>query len=153
MSGVWASFGDVRLVRADPDLSDYPGLRQALADGVERGFDGDLPSFPEQAAIYLLRADRSDVGLISIVTDCPRRGEAAVVALAIDPDARGNAYATKALMACERRLGRDGIDRVLTRVPRTNGRGLYFMLRAGFTPTAGISDDPSATWFERGGSY
>jgi hypothetical protein len=44
---------------------------------------------------------------------------------------------------------------MLARVPRTNGHGLYFMLRCGFVPVpAGErpSDDPEwtdVTWFAR----
>lgn len=152
MSRAWARFEDVSLVPSPPiDLEDHPELRQALADGIERGFEGDLPPFPEQAESYLLRAGASDVGLMAVIRDCPTPGSAAVVALAIAPDERGSAYATKALLAAERRLQRDGVERIVTRVPRTNGRGLYFMLRVGFTPVSDPPDD-GATWFSRGGS-
>lgn len=152
MSGVWARFADVTLTSTDAlDFEGHEGFRQAFADGIERGFDGELPALPAAAELYLVRAHASDVGFLALMRDCPNAGEAAVVALAIDPASRGNAYATKALIAAERRLQRDGIGRTLTRVPRTNGRGLYFMLRVGFTP---LHDGPDedATWFARGGS-
>jgi ribosomal protein S18 acetylase RimI-like enzyme len=152
VSGVWARFEDVTLVATDVlDLEGHEGFRQAFADGIERGFDGELPALPEQVESYLVRAHSSDAGFLALLRDCPVAGEASVVALAIDPEARGNAYATKALLAAERRLQRDGITRTLTRVPRTNGRGLYFMLRVGFTPLIGGPDE-GATWFARGGS-
>ena len=152
MSGVWARFEDVSIVASEPiDLEARPTLRQALADGIERGFDGELPELPADAEQYVLRSRSSDVGLLALQRDCPEPRSATVIALAIDPDWRGNAFATKALMAAERRLGRDGIDRLLTRVPRTNGRGLYFMLRLGLTPVADGPRD-EATWFVRGGS-
>ncbi len=152
VSGVWARFDDVTLVAVDElDLESNDGFRQAFADGIERGFEGDLPTLPEQAESYVVRARSSDVGFLALLRDHPTEREAAVVALAIDPDARGNAYATKALLAAERRLKRDGVARTLTRVPRTNGRGLYFMLRVGFTPLA-EGPDEDATWFARGGS-
>jgi len=133
------------------DLDAHPAFRQALADGVERGFEGELPSLPDSAELYLLQAAAEDVGLVAIQRDCPRPGAAAVLALAIDPAHRGHAYATKALLAAERRLTTEGVERLMTRVPRTNGRGLYFMLRVGYTP---IADPPAgdATWFERAGS-
>ena len=55
----------------------------------------------------------------------------------------------------ERRLKRNGIDRVIARVPRGNGRGLYFMLRVGYTPLppeeTPPGDDGDVTWFARGG--
>lgn len=154
MSGVWARFQGVSVVESGPiDLEARPALRQAYADGIERGFDGDLPELPDEAASYLLRAGGEEVGLMALIEGCPRAEDVAVVALAIDPDHRGNAYATRALIAAERRLKRDGERRLVTRVPRTNGRGLYFMLRAGFTPTSDVSDDGDATWFARGGSH
>jgi GNAT superfamily N-acetyltransferase len=67
-------------------------------------------------------------------------------------EARGRACATKALLAAERRLLAEGATRMLARVPRTNGRGLYFMLRAGFTPVTADErphDPGDATWFAR----
>ena len=154
MSGVWARFQGVSVVESGPiDLEARPALRQAYADGIERGFDGDLPELPGEAETYLLRAGGEEVGLIALLEGCPGAADIAVVALAIAPDHRGNAYATKALVAVERRLSRDRNRRLVTRVPRTNGRGLYFMLRAGFTPTTEASDDGDATWFARGGSH
>lgn len=153
MSGVWARFEDVHIVESGPiDLDARPELRQAYADGIERGFDGDLPALPAGTETYLLRAHGTDVGLMALLRDCPTEGDVAALALAVDPAARGNAYATKALIAADRRLQRDGAHRLVTRVPRTNGRGLYFMLRVGFTPVSGISDGEDATWFARGGS-
>ena len=152
MTRPWASFEDLSIVPSPPiDLEARPELRQAVADGIERGFDGDLPSLPEASEWYLLRVSSEDVGLMVVLRDCPEPGAAAIVALAVDPEARGNAYATRALIAAERRLLRNGIERLVTRVPRTNGRGLYFMLRAGFTPFAEPPDD-DATWFARSGS-
>lgn len=151
MSGVWARSGDLTIVRTEAiDLEGAPALRQALADGIERGFEGELPELPEDAEQYLLRAHSADVGMLALVRDCPTPGTVATVALAIDPAWRGSALATKALLAAERRLQREGVDRLVTRVPRTNGRGLYFMLRAGFTPLQGLPPD-DATWFARGG--
>ena len=151
MSGVWARFAEVSIVPAGAfDLEARPALRQAYADGIERGFEGDLPELPEAADCYLLRARATEVGLLALLPACPRPRDTAVVALAIDPDWRGNAFATKALLATERRLRRDGDARLVARVPRTNGRGLYFMLRVGFTPLTDAPPD-EATWFVRGG--
>ena len=152
MSGVWARLGGVSVVPTDSfDLEQRPGLRQAYADGIERGFEGDLPKLPEAIERYLLRARSSDVGLLALLRDRPTAGDTSVLAIAVDPEWRGNAFATKALLAVERRLLRGDTGRLVVRVPRTNGRGLYFMLRAGFTPLAGTPGD-DASWFARGGS-
>ena len=154
MSGAWgrgwARFEDVGLVAAEAADLDTEELRQAYVDGIERGFEGEPPALPSGVDRYAVRVEGETVGLLAVMLDCPEAGDAAVLALAIDPGSRGHAYGTKALLAAERQLRRDGAQRVLARVPRTNGRGLYFMLRAGFTPSAGF-DGSDATWFVRGG--
>ena len=156
MSGrAWARLYDVTLhAVAVLDLEGSAALRQAFADGIERGFVGELPALPERARRYLVRSGGEDVGLLAVVEGCPTADEVAVVALAVDPGRRGRAYAAKALLAAERRLRREGASEVVARVPRTNGRGLYFMLRAGFTPYVPAPEvaDRGATWFKRGGS-
>ncbi len=133
------------------------GVRQALLDGVDRGLSGDPPGIPPEATVYALREGRRTLGdaagVVVIARDCPRSGEAALLAVAMAPASRGRALATRALLLAERRLTEEGVSRVLARVPRTNGRGLYFMLRCGFTPVA--SEPPKAgdaTWFARGGA-
>lgn len=154
----WASGLDVTLVEVreaarDALLGDA-GIRQALLDGVDRGLTGDPPVLPEAAAVYALRAGRRTTGaadgVVAVARDCPRPGEAALLAVAVAPSARGRALATKALLLAERRLIEEGTTRVLARVPRTNGRGLYYMLRCGFTPVADVPHDAGdATWFAR----
>lgn len=152
MSGPWARLDGVSVLPAATfDFDERPGLRQAYADGIERGYDGELPELPDGTERYLLRARSAEVGLLALLRDWPSQGDASVIAIAIDPEWRGNAFATKALLAVERKLQRNGVARLLVRVPRTNGRGLYFMLRAGFTPLAGDPRD-EATWFARGAS-
>jgi len=138
------------LVPSQAEALDDEGLRQAYLDGIERGFEGDAPELPDGVEHYAVRSEGETVGLLAVMHDCPSDGDAAVLAVAIAPASRGHAYGTKALLAAERRLLRDGAERVLVRVPRTNGRGLYFMLRAGFTPSTEL-DGPEATWFVRGG--
>lgn len=138
------------LIAAKAAELDTDGLRQAYIDGIERGFEGEAPGLPEGVERYAVRVKGETVGLLAVMQDCPEADDAAVLAVAIDPAWRGHASGTKALLAAERRLLSDGVERVLVRVPRTNGRGLYFMLRAGFTPGAGF-DGADATWFMRGG--
>ena len=146
----WAEFEGVGLVAAEAAELDTDGLRQAYSDGIERGFEGEPPALPEGVERYAVRVGGETVGLLAVMRDCPGVGDAAVLAVAIDPASRGHASGTKALLAAERRLLSDGAERVLVRVPGTNGRGLYFMLRAGFTPSAGFVE-ADATWFLRGG--
>lgn len=156
----WASGLGVTLVEARglarEALLANPGIRQALLDGVDRGLSGDPPALPEAATVYALRQGRKTTGapdgIVVVARDCPRAGEAALLAVAIAPSSRGHALATKALLLAERRLIEEGATWVLARVPRTNGRGLYYMLRCGFTPVS--ADDigaraDEATWFAR----
>lgn len=146
----WAAGGDVALERvASLDLEAHPALARALADGVERGYDGALPELPEAGEWYLVRARGEVAGVLALQRDCPAAGSAALLAVAIAPAARGRALGVRALLLAERRLAREGWARTVARVPRTNGRGLYFMLRAGFTSAAGPPGDDGATWFAR----
>jgi GNAT superfamily N-acetyltransferase len=148
--GAWARGHGVTLVPFDGALSE--GLAQALRDGVERGYEGDPPAAPPGTVCMAVRAAGTKVGLLAFALDSPSEGAVTVQAIAIDPEQRGNAYGTYALVVAERRLRRDGVDAFFARVPRTNGRGLYFMLRAGYapiTPPAAPSDDDGATWFRR----
>ena len=152
MSGVWARSQGVSICATEHlDVEARPTLRQALADGIERGFEGKLPSLPENAECYRLRANSADVGALVLIPAYPTLNDVTLFALVIDSEWRGNAFATKALLATERRLLREGKKRLVARVPRTNGRGLYFMLRAGFTPMIDASPNDT-TWFIRGGA-
>lgn len=151
----WARGLGISLVASDPAaiLAD-PSLHRALADGIEHAHEGPLHEFPAEAEWYLVREGRDDVGVAVVQRGVPRAGEAALWAVAIAPERRGRATATKAILVIERRLKRDGIDRLIARVPRTNGRGLYFMLRVGYTPLTPAdtpADDGDVTWFARGG--
>jgi ribosomal protein S18 acetylase RimI-like enzyme len=147
--GTWARGDGVELVLAPGlDVDADAGLRRALTDGIERGYAGTLPPIAADVERYALRAEGETVGVLLLRRDCPVPGEGAVLAVAIDPARRGRAYASKALLAAERRLRVEGVERVAVRVPRTNGRGLYFMLRAGFAATSAVDGD-DATWFRR----
>ena len=156
----WATGLGVTLVEvrdhARATLLADPGIRQTLLDGVDRGLTGDPPSISEMASVYALREGRRTTGdaagLVVVARDCPRPGEAAMLAIAVAPASRGRSLATKALLLVERRLIEEGATRVLARVPRTNGRGLYYMLRCGFTPLTGHrapDESGDATWFAR----
>lgn len=154
-SGLGVTLVEVRDAARDALLAGA-GVRQALLDGVDRGLAGGPPAIPSAAAVYALRAGRRTTGvpdgLVAVARGCPGPDEAALLAVAVAPAARGRALATKALLLAERRLIDEGATRVLARVPRTNGRGLYYMLRCGYTPLAGGSapaEPGDATWFTR----
>lgn len=131
------------------------GIRQALLDGVDRGLNGDPPEIPSTASVFALREGRRTTGasdgILALARDRPRSGEAELLAVAVAPASRGRALATKALLLVERRLAEDGVTRLFVRVPRKNGRGLYYMLRCGFAPVTDTAprDDGDATWFAR----
>jgi GNAT superfamily N-acetyltransferase len=152
----WARGLGISLVAADAaSILAAPSLHRALADGIEHAHAGPLHEFPDGAEWYLVREGGADVGVAVLQRDIPHAGEAALWAVAIAPEHRGRATATKAILVIERRLKRDGIQRLIARVPRTNGRGLYFMLRVGYTPLPPgeppAGDEGDVTWFARGG--
>ncbi len=142
--------GPVSLVAAGPEAVESSGLRQAIREGLGRGFRDEFPVLPPDAQLYAVQRAGDTVGLVAIGSVASDGGEARVLMVVIDPRARGRASGTRALLAAEQRLLADGASRVLVRVPGTNGRGLYFMLRAGFTPVPG-TEDCGVTWFVRGG--
>ncbi len=155
----WARGLGISLVPTDAStvLQARP-LADALAEGIAHGYEGPLHAFPTTAEWYAVREQGADVGVAVVQRDVPEAGQAALYAVAIAAEHRGRATATKAVLLVERRLKRDGVARLVARVPRTNGRGLYFMLRVGYTPLP--ADDARAltdregddvTWFARGG--
>ncbi len=154
-SGLGGTLVEVHGAERDSLLADA-GIRQALLDGVDRGLTGDPPAIPEFAAVYALREGRRTTGaadgIIAVARDYPMAGEATLLAIAVAPASRGRALATKALLLAERQLIEEGAARVLARVPRTNGRGLYYRRRCGFGPVPGDgapAEAGDATWFAR----
>lgn len=148
--GAWARGFGVALVASDGPAGD--GVTQALRDGVERGYEGELPAAPPGTICMTVRVDGAEVGLLAFELDQPSDGAVTVHAVAIEAEQRGNDYGARALLVAERRLRRDGAGVFFARVPRTNGRGLYFMLRAGYAPDApadAARADDGATWFRR----
>jgi len=154
-SGLGVTLVEVRGAERDTLMTDAR-VRQALLDGVDRGLTGDPPAIPEAASVYALRDGRRTAGaadgLVAVARGWPMPGEAALLAVVVAPASRGHALATKALLLVERRLIEEGVTRVWARVPRTNGRGLYCMLRCGFVPVTGDgapAETGDATWFAR----
>ena len=110
------------------------GLARALRDGVERGYEGPLPAAPPGAECYLVRAGGAPVGLLALERAHPAAGAATLHGVAIAPGQRGHEYGSRAVLAAERRLRREGVRDFYARSPRGNGRGLYFWLHAGYAP-------------------
>lgn len=153
----WAREGDLALREAtDEDLLD-PAMQRALRDNIERGYEGELPDLPPGVECHAIEAAGTLVGLLGVRRGVPQAGAMTVDVLAIATEERGHAYATRALLLAEQRLAVDGIVEGYARVPRGNGRGMYFMLRCGYAPVnpptglGGGEDDWGAgvTWFRR----
>ncbi len=149
-SGLWTRGQGIRLVRADfAALTADEEIRRALLDGIDRRLEDEpLPELPAEAISYAIRVGGQTVGVLSALEGERAAGDVRVLALAVAPSQRGHAYAARALLTAERRWLRDGAARVLVRVPATNGRGLYYLLRCGFTPLP-EQPEPGATWFAR----
>lgn len=152
--GVWTRYLGVSLVHVPASrIAEQPALVRALTDGWDRSAASEMP---EVEGDWLeVREGRETVGVALVRRDCPRRGQAALLAVGTAREARGRAVSTKTVLAAERKLASEGFAPLLVRVPRTNGRGLYFMLRCGFTPVpAGHrpDDEGDATWFARRGA-
>ena len=154
MSGVWTRHAGVTLRHLDGPPREGPdaALARALLDGVDGGHeeapDRSASCATVDAEWFALHADGETVGLLALQRDRPVRDAATVLAVAVAPERRGRDYGTRALLAAERRLRRDGVEQLYARVPRSNGRGLYFVLRAGYAPVRPPVDD-GATWFRR----
>lgn len=142
---IWARGYGVTLRPLAPGDLDAPGIQRALRDGIERNYAGPLPPPPPGIECYAIHAASDLVGVLAVRRDVPAPGAAVFDGIAIAPAHRGRAYAARALLAAERRLS---VTSYYGRVPRTNGRGLYFMLRCGYAPVAPPVED-GATWFRR----
>ena len=154
MSGVWTRHSGVTLRRLNgpPGEGSDAALARALLDGVEPGHErsSDRSASCATANVewFALRAGGEAVGLLALERNRPARDTATFLAVVVAPERRGRGYGARALLAAERRLRRDGVEQCFARVPRTNGRGLYFVLRAGYAPVRPPVDD-GATWFRR----
>lgn len=131
----WTAGERLSLRRATEPPSS-PAIRRALQDGVARGYDGPLPRLPSGATLLLLEEEGETVGVLAF---SPGPGEAAATlfAVAVAPHRRGRAAGLRAVIACERRLAREGVRDLYASVPRGNGRGVYFWLRSGYRPLPG----------------
>lgn len=128
----WTAGEGLSLRRA-PELPESPAIRRALRDGVARGYDGPLPPLPEGATLLLLEEEGEAVGALAFLPG-PGASAATLLAVAVAPHRRGRARGLRAVVACERRLRREGVRHLYASVPRGNGRGVYFWLRAGYRP-------------------
>jgi len=133
-----------------------PGLSRALADGIERGYTEGLLPLDREADYLLIRADEAPVGILAMKRGVPAEAAVTFIAVAINPAERGHAYAARALLAAEERLRGEGVTTFFALTPRTNGRGLYCLLRCGYAPLARPPVEAAVsevalpvTWFKR----
>lgn len=73
-------------------------------------------------------------GLATVALDRPLAGAAVIPFLTIQPERRYRGLGGEAAIAIERRLRRQGFERVFACVPDTRGLAVYFWLRLGFRP-------------------
>ncbi|MEZ4554356.1 MAG: GNAT family N-acetyltransferase [Dehalococcoidia bacterium] len=142
---IWARGFGVTLRPATPAEVATPGIQRALRDGIGRNYEGDLPAAPAGSQCYAIYAQGALVGLLAFRVDIPATGSVVFDCIAVAPAHRGHAYGARALLAAERRLRAPSC---YGRVPRTNGRGLYFLLRCGYAPVPPPLGD-GTTWFRR----
>ena len=149
---IWTRGHKISLqVLKQQDIFTRTGIQRALADGVSRNFKAsDLGELSTLANVdwYVIREASLEVGLFGIQRDIPRLGAATVRFVAVDPQHRGNAVGTRAVLIAEKKLKYEGYE-LFGRVPETNGRGLYFWLRCGFVGQRSVTEKESATWFRR----
>lgn len=146
--GAWARGFGVTLTPATPEaaIGACPGIERALLDAVGRGYGGPPPLPPEGASCWLVRAEGEAAGLLTAERPAP---DEAILGVAIAPERRGRSLGARAVFAAERRLRREGVRSFGARAPRSNGRGLYFWLRAGYLPLRGPAPAGGATLFRR----
>ena len=149
---IWARGQKVSLqVLENQDIFSRAGIVRALADGVSRNFNPsdlvELNTLPH-TDWYVIREIGLEVGVLGIQRNLPERGSATARFLAVEPQYRGNAIGTRAVLIAEKKLRSEGYE-LFGRVPETNGRGLYFWLRCGFVGQRPSSESESVTWFRR----
>ena len=81
--------------------------------------------------------DPAAIGIVEYRSDTPAKGWATISAIALAPGQRGWGYGSEAVRALEASLA-PGVGRFLTRVPVTNGLGVYFWLRLGYRPAHAV---------------
>lgn len=145
----WARGEGVVLRRALIETFAAPEIGRALLDSIARGYEGEPEPIAAAAEVFVIEVGGETVGVLGFERGRPAPSAVAVTTLAIARGQRGHAYAARALLVFERRVAREGADAVWTRVPRGNGRGLYFVLRCGYAPVTPPPVDDGASWFRR----
>ncbi len=136
---VWARNKHVSIYSdPDPAFLKSTQIQSALSEGISRKpdvlpavFELDIPD----VSWYGVRSHGESVGVLGLRPNVPAQGITVLIAVAIIKSYRGNALGTHSVLAVANRLKRDGVE-LYGSVPRTNGRGLYFWLRCGYSPTA-----------------
>lgn len=78
-------------------------------------------------------------GLLLYSTEAPMRGTAHIRLLAVAPERRRLGIGSRAALALEERLARDGVGRIYVQVPSELGLAFYFWLRLGYQPLTQVA--------------
>ncbi|MBG92721.1 MAG: hypothetical protein CL792_01920 [Chloroflexi bacterium] len=97
-----------------------------------------------------IRVKGEEVGELFLMKNIPLDNDVTIHSLVVNDVNRGHAYGTKALLAVERKLSEMMVCNFWAVNLIINGRGTYFLLRAGFTPSQNQGQG-ELNWFIRGG--
>lgn len=145
MSGPWARYNEVSLSQGElvKNFSDSViDISKKIIDSLEFS---QMEIFRHE-----IRVQGKNVGELFLMKNTPQKKDVTIHSLTVNGIDRGHAYGTKALLAVERKLSKAEINNFLAVIPLMNGRGMYFLLRAGFTPSQNY-DHVELNWFIRGG--
>ena len=145
MSGFWARYDEVCLSQGElvKNFSDS-------STDISKKIIDSLGSLEPEIYRHEIRVQSKNVGELFLMKNIPHENDVTIHSLIVNNIDRGHAYGTKALLAVERKLARVKINNFWAVIPLINGRGMYFLLRAGFTPSHNY-DHVELNWFIRGG--
>ena len=145
MSGPWARYNEVNLSQGElvNNFSDS-------ATDISKKIIDSLEFSQTEIFRHEIRVQGKNVGELFLMKNIPQKKDVIIHSLTVNDIDRGHAYGTKALLAVERKLSKAKINNFLAVIPLMNGRGMYFLLRAGFTPSQNY-DHAELNWFIRGG--
>ncbi|MCH2657480.1 MAG: hypothetical protein MKZ81_00520 [Dehalococcoidia bacterium] len=145
MGGPWARYNEV-IISHGKLVEDHSDPSTDISKKISGSFAISKP----ETFRHQIRVQGNNVGEFFFIKDIPQKKDIIIHSLIINNIDRGHAYGTKALLAVERKLSKTNINNFWAVLPLKNGRGMYFLLRAGFTPLQS-NDHAELNWFIRGG--